>query len=74
MSLCPAGGLCSRTPLYRVVLIASLVVAGIIAFLGFDALLISLLAMFGVNRMGQFVGVSGSRGISDDPQDLWEDE
>jgi hypothetical protein len=104
-----------RTPLHRFVLIATLVVAGVIAILAvytigdvvsrhiptgddsssigvglaqgatlkariagmlpaLGALLIALLAMFGVNRMGQFVGVSGSHEISDDPQDLWEDE
>jgi cytochrome bd-type quinol oxidase subunit 2 len=36
------------------------------------ALLLALLAMFGANRIGHFV--SGSRGTSDGPQDLWEDE
>jgi hypothetical protein len=35
------------------------------------ALLLALLAMFGANRIGNFF--SGSRVISDDPQDLWED-
>jgi cytochrome bd-type quinol oxidase subunit 2 len=35
------------------------------------ALLLELLAMFGANRIGNFF--SGSRVISDDPQDLWED-
>jgi hypothetical protein len=36
------------------------------------ALLLELLAVFGANRIGNFF--SGSRVISDDPQDLWEDE
>jgi uncharacterized membrane protein len=36
------------------------------------AVLLALLAMFGANRMGNFF--SGSRVISDGPQDLWEDE